>query len=144
MCTTQTNKEARCKCSQHNQINHFICSTFLYLVVLWVFAAHVLPNWWSCFLNLQVFFYLQRVELSRPHKKKKKMLTVTTLCIPVVLLICCYFGVLLTILPWWIFVRTFCQNINTHARTHARTHTHTHTYTHTHTPICLCNRPVFC
>ncbi len=49
-----------CKCSQHNQIKNFICSTFLCLVVLWAFVACVLSNWWSCFLNLQVFFfYLQ-------------------------------------------------------------------------------------
>ncbi len=33
-----------------------IYSAFLYLVVLWAFAARVLSNWWSCFLNLQVFF----------------------------------------------------------------------------------------
>ncbi len=38
MLTTQTNKETRCKCSQHNQIKYFICSAFLCLVVLWVFA----------------------------------------------------------------------------------------------------------
>ncbi len=46
-----------CKCSQHNQIKNFICSTFLCLVVLWAFVACVLSNWWSCFLNLQVFFF---------------------------------------------------------------------------------------
>ncbi len=45
-----------CKCSQHNQIKNFICSAFLCLVVLWAFAARVLSNWWSCLLNLQVFF----------------------------------------------------------------------------------------
>ncbi len=67
MLTTQTNKEMRCKCLQHNQIKNFICSTFLCLVVLWVFAVRfficlccehlqrVLSNW-SCFFNLQVFF----------------------------------------------------------------------------------------
>ncbi len=54
MLTTQTNKETRCKCSQHNQI-HFICSVFLFLVVLWAFAACVLSNWGKCFLNLKVF-----------------------------------------------------------------------------------------
>ncbi len=32
-----------------------ICSAFLYLVVLWAFAARVLPNGWSCFLKLHVF-----------------------------------------------------------------------------------------
>ncbi len=63
MLTTQTNKETCCKCSQHNQINNFICSTFLCLVVLWIFAVCVLSNCWNCFLNLQVFFYLQRVSL---------------------------------------------------------------------------------
>ncbi len=79
-----------CKCSQHKQRNALqilitqpnkefylqcvylfgcvvsICSVFLYLVVVGAFAAHVLSNWWRCFLNLQVFFYLQCVELSRP------------------------------------------------------------------------------
>ncbi len=45
-------------CSQHNQINNFIWSTFLCLFVLWVFVARVLSNWWSCFLNLQVFIFL--------------------------------------------------------------------------------------
>ncbi len=29
-----------CKCSQHNQINNCICSAFICLVVLWVFAVH--------------------------------------------------------------------------------------------------------
>ncbi len=44
-----------------------ICSAFLYLVVLWVFAVrffiwlccehlqHLLSNWWRCFLDLHVF-----------------------------------------------------------------------------------------
>ncbi len=128
MCTTQTNKEARCKCSQHNQINHFICSTFLYLVVLWVFAARVLPNWWSCFLNLQVFFYLQHVELSRPHKKKKIVNsdnTMYTCCIVNMLLFWC--------LVDYITMVNFCKDFLSkcqHARTHAHTHTHTHTHTH--------------
>ncbi len=69
-----------CKCSQHKQRNALqilitqpnkefylqcvylfgcvvsICSVFLYLVVVGAFAAHVLSNWWRCFLNLQVFF----------------------------------------------------------------------------------------
>ncbi len=45
-----------CKCSQHNQI-HFICSAFLFLVVLWAFVACALSNWRKCFLNLQVFFF---------------------------------------------------------------------------------------
>ncbi len=44
-----------CKCSQHKQIKNFIWSAFLYLVVLWPFAARVLSNWRSCFLKLQVF-----------------------------------------------------------------------------------------
>ncbi len=44
-----------CKCSQHKQIKNFIWSAFLYLVVLWPFAARVLSNWQSCFLKLQVF-----------------------------------------------------------------------------------------
>ncbi len=33
-----------------------ICSLFLFLVVLWAFAACALSNWRKCFLNLQVFF----------------------------------------------------------------------------------------
>ncbi len=41
MLITKTNKETHCKCSQHNQIKNFICSAFLYLVVLWAFAARV-------------------------------------------------------------------------------------------------------
>ncbi len=50
MLTTQTNKETHCKCSQHNQIN-FICSTFLFLVVLWAFA--VCFFFWLCCEHLQ-------------------------------------------------------------------------------------------
>ncbi len=52
-----------------------IWNAFLFLVVLWVFAAHVLSNWWRCFLNLRVFFlfacvfHLQHIELSRPLYK---------------------------------------------------------------------------
>ncbi len=38
--------------------NALICSAFLSLVVLWVFAARVLSNWWRYFLNLHVFFLL--------------------------------------------------------------------------------------
>ncbi len=40
----------------------FICSAFLFLVVLWAFAACAMSNWRKCFLDLQVFFYLQRVS----------------------------------------------------------------------------------
>ncbi len=42
------------------------CSVFLYLpvVVLWVFVAHVLSNWWWwCFLNLLVLFLFACVFL---------------------------------------------------------------------------------
>ncbi len=42
-----------CKCSQHNQIKNFICSAFLYLVVLWAFAV--------CFFIWLCCEYLQRV-----------------------------------------------------------------------------------
>ncbi len=65
----------------HTQPNKdFICSAFFVWYVLWVFAVHfficlccehfqrVCCKLTSCFLNLQVFFfYLQRVELSRPQ-----------------------------------------------------------------------------
>ncbi len=58
-----------CKCLQDNQINTYICSSFLCLVVLWAFAARVLWNLWSCFWIFQMFFYFQRVKLSRsPYK----------------------------------------------------------------------------
>ncbi len=55
MLTTQTNKETRCKCSQHNQI-HFICSAFIF----WLCCEHLQHVRCqfdeSCFLNLQGFF----------------------------------------------------------------------------------------
>ncbi len=54
-----------CKCSQHNQIN-FICSVFLCLVVLWVFAVVCCKIEEVVFLICRCFFYLQCVELSRP------------------------------------------------------------------------------
>jgi len=34
----------------------FFAFEFLYLVVLWVFGAHVLLNWWRYFLNFLVLF----------------------------------------------------------------------------------------
>ncbi len=41
----------------------FICSLFLFSVVLWAFEACALSNWRKCFLDLQVvFFYLQPVS----------------------------------------------------------------------------------
>ncbi len=46
MLTTQTNKE----------FHLFLFKISFYFFVLWAFAARVLSNWWSCFLNLQVFF----------------------------------------------------------------------------------------
>ncbi len=58
-----------CKCSQHKQIKNFICSAFLCLVVLWVFAARVLSNWWSCFLNLQAFFSICSMLSSLGHRR---------------------------------------------------------------------------
>ncbi len=64
MLTTQTKKETHCKCS-HNQI-HFICSAFLF----WLCCEHLqrvrcqIDE--SVFLICRCFFYLQRVELSRP------------------------------------------------------------------------------
>ncbi len=60
--TTQTNKETRCKCLQHNQIKLFICRAFLWFAVLWAFAAHMLSNWWSSFLNLKAFFFFFAVH----------------------------------------------------------------------------------
>ncbi len=63
MLTTQPNKEKHCECSQHNQIKNFIFSAFLYLVMLWAFAACVLSNWRSCFLNLQAFLSICKAFL---------------------------------------------------------------------------------
>ncbi len=60
-----TKKETRCKCSQHNQ-KHCICSAFLF----WLCCEHLQRV--CCqfeevlFLICRCFFYLQRVELSRP------------------------------------------------------------------------------
>ncbi len=52
--------DSRCsKCSQHNQINNFICSAFLCLVVLWTSAARVLSNWQSVFLICRCFFFIK-------------------------------------------------------------------------------------
>ncbi len=48
-----TNKEMHYKCSQFH-FQRVLCS-----VVLWAFAARMLSNGWSCFLNLQVFFYVR-------------------------------------------------------------------------------------
>ncbi len=62
MLTTQTNKEMHCKCFWFFGCVVSICSAFFYLVVLWAFAAHVLSNWRSYFLNLQVFFFLFAVR----------------------------------------------------------------------------------
>ncbi len=62
MLTTQTNKETRCKCSQHNQI-HFICSVFLF----WLCCEHLQRV--RCQIDESVFlicrcffFYLQCVS----------------------------------------------------------------------------------
>ncbi len=64
------------KCSQHKQIKkhtanaHNTTKYILFgaqpiLVVLWAFAACVMSNWGSCFLNLQVFFlFAERWALS--------------------------------------------------------------------------------
>ncbi len=57
-----------CNGSQHNQIKNFICSAFLFLVVLWAFTARVLSNWRSCFLNLQVFFSICSTLSSLGHR----------------------------------------------------------------------------
>ncbi len=62
-CSQHKQIKKHCKCSQHNQI-HFICSAFLFLVVLWAFA----PSNVCCqidesvFLICRCFFYLQRVS----------------------------------------------------------------------------------
>ncbi len=48
-------QHTRCKCSQHNQI-HFICSVFIFFGCVVSILQHVLSNWGSRFLNLQVFF----------------------------------------------------------------------------------------
>ncbi len=56
MLTTQTNKSFYLQRVSLFGCAVSICSVFLYLVLLWAFAVHVLSSWWSCFLNLQVFF----------------------------------------------------------------------------------------
>ncbi len=61
-----------CKCSQHNQIQ-FICSAFLF----WLCCEHLQRV--RCkieevvFLICRCFFYLKRVELSRPPQKLHHM-----------------------------------------------------------------------
>ncbi len=52
-----------CLCCEYLLHVFCFCSTFIYLVVFWAFAARVLSNWWSCFLNLQVFFSIWSVFL---------------------------------------------------------------------------------
>ncbi len=50
-----------------------ICSECLYLVVLWVFAAHEWSNWLRRFLNLLVFFICSVLRYLGHHIKGPKM-----------------------------------------------------------------------
>ena len=38
-----------------------VCSSFLSLLVLWLFAAYVSSKWWSCFLNLHEIMVAKRM-----------------------------------------------------------------------------------
>lgn len=40
---------------QYHLLSSVLLAALFYLLELWVFAVHALPNWWRQFLNLQVF-----------------------------------------------------------------------------------------
>lgn len=46
------------------------CKLFLYLVVLWLFAAHMLSNWGRSLLNLLVHFLICSAMSSFGHRAK--------------------------------------------------------------------------
>ncbi len=56
---SESNRQARLFIRTHSKTAQtVVCATcvFLYLFVLWLFAAHMLLNWWRWFINLLVLF----------------------------------------------------------------------------------------